>query len=398
MDSHELNVLVVEDDAFQRKMYASMLSTLGVGSVRTVGDGEEGLGIIREEGARSIDMALCDLDMPGMDGLEFLRHLGQEHHGVAVIIISALDSKLLASVAKMARMYGIELLGVIKKPITLVQLQELVAKYGAAGNREIPAASHSFTLEQILQGIRENQFEPFFHPKVDLKTGRLTGAEALARWIHPELGVIGPCDFILPLEQSGNIDGLTLLMLEKAAIACRALRERGKPLSISVNLSMVSLVDSMVADRIIRLVRDAGAEPCHIILEITESAVVTEVAQALENLSRLYISGFALSIDDYGTGYSSIQQLTRIPFSELKIDQSFVKDFAQNRLLRIVVESSLDMARKLQLRSVAEGVETQQDWDMLKSLGCDMVQGHFIAKPMDMNAFQDFVDHYDRIH
>ncbi|WP_297463451.1 EAL domain-containing protein, partial [Ferrovum sp.] len=130
----------------------------------------------------------------------------------------------------------------------------------------------------------------------------------------------------------------------------------------------------------------------YIVLEITESAAMTDAAHALENLARLCMKGFILSIDDYGTGYSSMQQLTRIPFGELKIDQSFVKDFSANQTLRIAVESSIDMAHKLKIKCVAEGVETQQDWDMLKNMGCDTAQGYFIAKPMDLAAFIEFCE------
>ncbi|HQT25947.1 MAG TPA: EAL domain-containing protein, partial [Burkholderiales bacterium] len=138
----------------------------------------------------------------------------------------------------------------------------------------------------------------------------------------------------------------------------------------------------------------SGVDPRYLMLEITESAAMTNVAPALENLARLCMNGFSLSIDDYGTGSSNLQQLTRIAFSELKIDQSFVKDFADNKSLRIVVKSSIDMAHKLNVKSVAEGVETSQDWEALKAAGCDTAQGYFIAKPMDRNGFAEFIGRY----
>lgn len=395
MKINELNLLVVEDDDFQRQMVVNMLRSLGVASISDAGNGRQALEIIRGANSRPVDVVLCDLNMPEMDGMECLRHLGQERHNVAIIITSVLDSRLLASVGRMTKMYGIKLLGTIEKPIMLVHLKELLLKHGRSEHKwDQPVDEKSFTLEEILQGIRANQFEAFFQPKVDLKTGRVVGAEALARWIHPEHGVVSPYAFIPPLEQSGNIDALTFLMLEQSASACRLLLDRDYILTISVNLSLVSLGDPTLADRITQVVRNAGIDPQYIVLEITESAAMTNVAQALENLARLCMNGFALSIDDYGTGYSSLQQLTRIAFSELKIDQSFVKDFADNEALRIVVESSIDMAHKLRIKSIAEGVETQQDWDRLKGLGCDMGQGYFIAKPMDVTAFHDFMGNY----
>lgn len=395
MKMNEFNILVIEDDNFQRQMLVTMLRSLGVASIADANNGKQALDIIRDRNTSLVNIALCDLNMPEMDGMEFLRHLGEEQHNVAIIITSALDSKLLTSVGKMVNMHGIKLLGTIEKPITLVNVKDLLEKYDhLPEKRQQPVDTYSFSLEEVLRGIRAKQFKPFFQPKVDLQTGRLVGAEALARWLHPEYGVIGPSVFIPLLEQHDNIDELTFLMLQESTVACRHFLNQGHALSISINLSVVSLGDAMLADKIIQLVNNAGIEPHYIVLEITESAAMTHAAHALENLARLCMNGFSLSIDDYGTGYSSMQQLTRIAFSELKIDQSFVKDFTGNEALSIVVESSIEMAHKLQIKSVAEGVETQQDWDKLKSMKCDIAQGYFIATPMDVEAFCDFIETY----
>jgi EAL domain-containing protein (putative c-di-GMP-specific phosphodiesterase class I) len=191
------------------------------------------------------------------------------------------------------------------------------------------------------------------------------------------------------------MENLTFLMLEKAAKVCRQFRDNGKTMTLSVNLSLSSLSDITLADRITQTVRDAGVDPHHIILEVTESAAMTNVAEALENLARLRMRGFGLSIDDYGTGFSSIQQLTRVPFTELKIDQTFVTHCNGDRALRVILESSIDMARKLRVRSVAEGVEERTEWELLKELNCDVAQGYFIAKPMNCEDFLDFTERYD---
>lgn len=392
MKANELNILVVEDDDFQRQMIMKMLSALNVASIRGAGNGMQALEMIRGKNEKPVDIVISDLNMPEMDGMEFLRHLGQERHNIAIVIVSALDNKLIVSTGRMAKMYGVKLLGTIEKPVMLGQLKELLAKYERFENKwpQPVAVDEGFTLDEILRGIRAKQFEPFFQPKVDLKTARLVGAEALARWVHPERGVISPYFFIPLLEQSDNIDALTFVMLEKSAAACRSFHDSGHMISVSVNISLVLLADMELADRITRVVRDAGLDPCYVILEITETAAMTDVAPALENLARLCMNGFELSIDDYGTGYSSLQQLTRIAFSELKIDQSFIRDFADNESLRIVVESSIEMAHKLNVHSVAEGVETLQQWNILKTMGCDVAQGYFIARPMDLVSFTDF--------
>jgi EAL domain-containing protein (putative c-di-GMP-specific phosphodiesterase class I)/CheY-like chemotaxis protein len=395
MIASNLNLLVVEDDDFQRHMVLKMLRSLGASSVSAAGNGKHALQVIRNQADHPMNVALCDLNMPEMDGMEFLRHLSQEQHNISIIITSALDSKLLASVARMARMYGIKLLGVIQKPITPAKIQELLSKYEFTENKwHQPVATENYPLEEILHGIMTRQFEPFLQPQVDMNTGRVVGAEALARWIHPEHGTVGPYAFIPALEQNGHIDELTFLMLERSAAACRKLNEQCHPVTISVNLSLISLEDPQLAKKITEIVRKAGIDPSQIVLEITETIAMTDGAHALENLVRLCMNGFSLSIDDYGTGYSNLQQLTRVAFSELKIDQSFVTNCADNEGLRIVVESSIDMARKLRVKSVAEGVETRQDWDMMRSMGCNTAQGYYIAKPMDLSSFGAFCMDY----
>ncbi|MBI4290396.1 MAG: EAL domain-containing response regulator [Betaproteobacteria bacterium] len=387
-----LVALVVEDHDFQRRTMARMLRSLGAREVLEASDGSQALVLIRDAAPAPVDLVICDLDMPEMDGMELLRHLGQENSPASVIINSGKERALLNSVHKMARAYGVHLLGVIEKPVTRVGLEELIARHQRPNsNLARPSASNpSFSLEQILNGVEEQQFETFFQPKVELNSGRIAGAEALARWRHPEHGLVGPHAFIALLEQGEKIDELTFQMLGKAAEACRNWIERGLELTVSVNLSLVSLSDTTLADRVTQAVRSAGLDPRHMILEITESAAMTEVAPALENLARLRMRGFGLSVDDYGTGFSSLRQLTRVPFTELKIDQGFVAGCAANDSLRTIVESSVQMARRLGIKSVAEGVETQADWDALKAAACELAQGYFIAKPMEGSLFVEF--------
>lgn len=202
-----------------------------------------------------------------------------------------------------------------------------------------------------------------------------------------------PYAFIPQLEANGPIDLLTSIVLCDAVRAQLACRKAGMPLAMAVNVSVNSLADVSMADQLVETVRAEGGSPGDIVLEITETAATTELAHVLENLARLRIAGFGLSIDDYGTGYSTMQQLTRIPFTELKIDRSFVAGAGTRPTARVVLESSLDMAKGLHLTSVAEGVESQADLDLLRSLACDKAQGYFIAKPMHLDAFLEWCQH-----
>ena len=388
----DLRFLIVEDHDFQRRALVMMIANLGAKQIAEAVDGQTALDIFRNSG-QGIDIAIIDLEMPGMDGLEFLRHLGEADASLSIIIASALDRPLLASVETMAATFGITLLGVIEKPATPDKLDALIKRYKAPAPRQSKATwvPPVFTLAEIDAGLKYGEFEPFFQPKVAIANGQVKGAEALARWRHPVKGIVAPGAFIKQLEDGGLINELTWIMLEKAATFCGTWRAAGLEGSMSVNLSLASLAEPGLADRITELVRRQSLDPRDMILEVTESAVATNIGNALENLARLRMRGFGLSIDDYGTGYSSMQQLMRISFTELKIDQSFVMNAARHDSSRVILESSLDMARKLKITAVAEGVETREDWDLLRDIGCELAQGYLIAKPMEASAYMNWV-------
>ncbi|MGH8688570.1 MAG: EAL domain-containing response regulator [Burkholderiales bacterium] len=389
MGIEALHLLVAEDHDFQRKTLVRMLKALGVKHVSEASDGQAALDMLAAP-ARRIDIIISDLEMPGMDGMEFMRHIGEAEIPVSVIITSSLDQALIASVETMTRAFGITLLGAIEKPATPEKLRALIDRYAPPRRKAPRPAAPAIPLEEIRRGLDAGEFEPFFQPKVSLGDGGVVGAEALARWRHPQKGVLAPFAFITEMENNNLIDPLTWSILDKSTASCREWLARGLQATVSVNLSLKSLGDPGLADRITARVAARKLSARNVMLEITESAAMTDVAKALENLARLRMKGFGLSIDDYGTGYSSMQQLSRISFTELKIDQSFVFSAVEKESSRVILASSLDMAKKLKLKVVAEGVETRAHWDLLKGLGCDVAQGYFIARPMEAAAFQQW--------
>jgi EAL domain-containing protein (putative c-di-GMP-specific phosphodiesterase class I) len=396
----ELKFLAVEDHEFQRGMLLKMLARLGATQVSTAADGYAALEIVMAPGA-AIDIIISDLDMPGMDGLEFMRHVGEAHIPVSIILASALESVLLDSVETMTRAYGVKILGVIQKPITPEKLAALIKLHlPAQVNANLARADGlSFSIEEIVQGISNDEFEPFFQPKVELASGRIKGAEALARWRHPQKGIVAPYAFVGSLEDHNQIDKLTWLILSKSVDFCCEWRTAsGLDVSVSVNVSPKSLADVNFADRVTDLVKRKSLDCQNIILEVTESAATTEIGHSLETLSRLRMKGFGLSIDDYGTGYSSLQQLARIAFTEIKLDQSFIRGAATQQAARTILESSIDMAKKLGILTVAEGIETEEDWDLLRELGCDLAQGYLIAKPAESGEFMAWAGDRPGLH
>jgi EAL domain-containing protein (putative c-di-GMP-specific phosphodiesterase class I)/FixJ family two-component response regulator len=382
----ELRFLVVEDQGFQRWVVGNMLEKLGAKYVFSAGDGKAALEMLAGLDA-PVDIVITDVDMPGMDGLEFIRHLADGGGEVSVVLVSGLESSLIASIENMARAYRVNLLGSIQKPASAKKLQALIDAHGAPAPRAERAPAAAFNADDIALAIKRWEFEPFFQPKVDLRTREVKGAEATVRWRHPERGIVAPSAFIDLLEKSGGMRQVTDEVLRAAAFNCRLWRNAGSEMTVSVNLTLGLLSDVSLADRMLALVDREGLEPRHVIFEVTESTAVSDLGKTLENLSRLRMKGFGLSIDDYGTGYSSMQRLSRVPFTELKIDQTFVRNAIAQPASRAMVESSLEMARKLKIAAVAEGVETQAEWDLVRELGCDLAQGYFIGKPMDAAEF-----------
>jgi EAL domain-containing protein (putative c-di-GMP-specific phosphodiesterase class I) len=385
----DLHFLVAEDHDFQRQMLVRMLIRLGAQHIIEAVDGRAAFEMMQVL-TQPVDIIICDLDMPGVDGMEFIRRIGEAGIPVSMILASAHDRSLIASVATMTKAYGINLLGAIEKPATAQKLEALIKLHQPLVTAEPRTARVVFSDAEISEALAAGQFEPFFQPKVDLATASVTGAEALAYWRHPEHGIVSPYAFVPALEASGRIDELTWIMLEKSAAACRGWRRGGLDMTVSVNLSLSSLASVGLAERITELVRAQRLEPGQMILEVTETIAMTHLARALENLARLRIKGFGLSIDDYGTGYSSMQHLLHIPFTELKIDQSFVASAVEKDSCRVFLESSLDIARKLGLKAVAEGVETRAVWNLLGKLSCDVAQGYFIARPMAAAQIPDW--------
>jgi len=381
-----LRFLVVEDHPLQRQMLAVALRTIGAEMIDEAKEGREALQMLRGAEPR-VDIVICDLDMPNMDGMAFIRHLGDGAEQPALIVTSALDPGLLSSVETMARAYGIRLLGTIEKPATPDKLASLIMERGSGMRGGTRTSVRTLNESEVVAALEEDRIVAYFQPKVSLSTGALVGAEALARLKHPDLGVLSPAAFIGLIEQLGLIDRLTWSMLRQSAMACSAWQQQGIDITVSVNLSQASLSDPSLAGRITSLISRQHLDPRKMVLEITESAAMTEVGPALENLTRLRMKGFGLSIDDFGTGYSSMQQLSRIPFTELKIDRSFVSGAPEHAQRKIILESSNDLARRLGLKSVAEGVETRGEWEELQRVGCLIAQGYFIAQPMPAADF-----------
>jgi EAL domain-containing protein (putative c-di-GMP-specific phosphodiesterase class I)/AmiR/NasT family two-component response regulator len=387
MDIRSLRMLVVEDQAVQRQVAVGMLRSIGVGAVLEAPDGAQALDRISAEGELP-DIVMCDLRMPGMDGIEFIRRLSEAPTSPSLILASALDKPLLRSVEHMARAQGVAVLGAVRKPLSRERLEQLISRFERPDLLGDDTGAPHATPEELAEAIADGQIVAHFQPKLHVGDGTVAGAEALARWHHPERGIVNPAEFIPMAEECGLIDALTWVMLEQAMEQLLVWRRAGQDWSVSVNLSLPYLEYVGAADRIAGLAERYGVEPASVVLEVTETLAATKLGAVLANVARLRMKGFGVAIDDYGTGFSSMQQLTQLPFTELKVDRSFVQGAAHDQQREAILASSIELARRLRLTSVAEGVETQSDMSVLSTLGCDLVQGYLFARPM---AASDFV-------
>jgi EAL domain-containing protein (putative c-di-GMP-specific phosphodiesterase class I)/FixJ family two-component response regulator len=380
----ERGALVVEDSDAQRAHLVGILTSRGVGQVREAIDGSAALAQLDQATAHPA-VLIIDLEMPGMDGIALIRELARRKFRIPLVIASSREPVFLDSVESMVRTFGLTVLGALEKPVDGTRLFALLEDLGMARNAAEPEAEAECDIapEALQAAIEQGRIQPHFQVKQCMKSGLPHGAEALARWIDEDGRVLHrPDRFIPAAEKYALISALTLSMLNQVLASLLHWRTRGLQPQIALNLSPCSLDDAGLADAIIDAVGSSGIAPRQLIFEVTESTMTAMIADRTAALLRLRLRGFELSIDDYGSGFASLQQLSSLPFSELKIDRSFVSGAQRRGDLRTMLESSIEMGRKLGLRTVAEGVESQEDWALLARLGCDVAQGYLISRPL----------------
>lgn len=381
-------VLVVEDSVVQRGYLVGLLRQLDFGDILEAGDGNEALRILEASAELPIYLVLTDLEMPGMDGIELTCQLRERRLTENLIVISARDPRLLEIIENMGcEDSAIGLLGTLLKPVQIESLTQLLGKAagrtGAGAAAAAPPQAAQATLEELAQALTRREFVPYFQPKVAMQNGHLKGVEALARWKHPQRGLLSPAHFIDTLEGHPLMADFTLELVQQVLERILGWQQQGlPPLTVSVNLSADNLAERSFIDRLMARVAASGVAPASLVWEVTETSVMRQLSQALTNMGRLRLAGYGLAMDDFGIGYSSMQQFARCPFTELKIDRAFVNGAAQWPNRHMVLKSALDLGQSLGVATVAEGVETVEDWKLLRDLGCDMAQGYLLAKPM----------------
>jgi len=332
--------------------------------------------------AKSPGIVLLDLQMPGSDGVELLRVFADAGSRAHIILMSGYDARVLGMAQKIGRNLGLQMGEPLQKPFRPSELRQILQK--------IRAKTYYADATALRGAIDDDRLELFFQPIVTLNTGRTIGFEALVRWRHPEFGIVMPDRFIGLAEREDLINPLTERVLELAVRQLATWRKAGIDPFISVNLSAAN-IDATLPDHLVRLCSDHGVPPRALRLELTETAAMGNAALMSEVLTRVRLRGFQLAIDDFGTGYSSLVQLHHLPFSELKIDQSFVREMAISEDASLIVGVIVNLGHGLHLELIAEGIETEQTMNRLVAMGCETGQGYFFSRPMPAGAVSDWV-------
>jgi EAL domain-containing protein (putative c-di-GMP-specific phosphodiesterase class I)/CheY-like chemotaxis protein len=340
------------------------------------------------------DFVFVDMQMPEMDGIQVLDFLSR--HGVKsrIVPMSGSHITVLETAERIAKRNGLSVAGFLTKPFRQAELIRILDEAPGElqmqkGHRPLPS---EINIEDVVFGLERGQFDTYLQPIVNLATRKVIGYEALARWQSEKFSLVSPDRFIGLAAQNGVLPRLTQQLANRALTYSAALKARGLPWKVSLNLGMEDFVDSALPEKLAALVAQHGLPPNSLTVELTESSATQNETRLLEILARIRLKDIDLAIDDFGTSYSSMERLALIPFTSLKIDMRFISEITTSSTARIIVESAIKLAKRLKLNTVAEGIETEDQLEILKKLGCDRGQGWLFARAMEFQAAVDWVE------
>jgi len=342
------------------------------------------------------NVIFMDLQMSKLDGVELLRKLADQHSKAAIIIASGMDKSVIETTEELGKSLGLNMAGFLQKPIDIDKATAIMERQFET----VPIKSHKATKvsgEELENAITQNELVVHYQPQVRLASGIIVGLEALVRWQHPEHGLLFP-DVFIPLAEQDNdiIELLTYSVLNNVIQNSTLRKDITSDINVSINLSATMLHDLSLPDKVTKMLAEHDFDPDRLIVEITESGAMEDPALTMDILTRLRLKNIRLSIDDFGTGFSSLVQLYRMPFNEIKVDKSFVIKAMGDEEAATIVRTTIELGHGLGLEVVAEGIEDRETLDWLKELGCDTGQGYFISKPIDAGNLESWLKEYSK--
>jgi EAL domain-containing protein (putative c-di-GMP-specific phosphodiesterase class I) len=372
--------LVIDDESDMGELVCATAQAMGMHCTTTT-DAKTFL----EKLTPDTTLVLLDLMMPEMDGIELLRLLGKRKCKAGIVLMSGIGKRTLESAEQFAQVLGLSIAGHLQKPFQLTELEEVLRRLPDPEPSAVVRPDLRIPIErrELEQAIARNEFVVYYQPQIEIDGGRVIGVEALARWLHPERGLVFPDSFIDRMEKFGLIDELCWIVADLGMSEVgQFANEGGKSIMLSLNASVNSLCDLNFPDNLVSIASKHGVSPDDVTIEITETGLIKELSRTLDTLTRLRMKKVKLSIDDFGTGYAMLQQFKNIPATELKIDKSFVQEMTVNSRNRVMVQKTIEMGHDLSMHVIAEGVETQEQLDLLRSCGCDSAQGYLFSRPI----------------
>lgn len=384
------DLLILESEARRRDQLVGYCASRGF-RPRVVTDYREFVAAWDPE----LRIVLLSLPLASTDGIEAIRFLAERRCTTGLILTSDADPRILSAASRLARARGLRVLGTLSHPFDAAQLGALLLHPESELDEQTMVQAVQLAREDLRNCVQRGLIKTWFQPKIDVRSLRFVAVEALVRLDHPARGMLRPAAFLALAEESGLIAELTEAVVGEALRWGARWYAAGLPVQVAVNISPLLFSDAELSEKLVRWATDLHVPPERVILEVTESWAMEDSTTALDTLTRLRLRGFQLSIDDFGTGYSTMTQLHELPYGEMKLDQRFVRHAARDPEARAIVESSIELGHRLGMRVVAEGVERQEDWDLISELNCDEGQGYFLARPMQPESLRAWLSHWN---
>lgn len=377
------NILVIDDQKVIRVNLIIGLRSIGYHNCFEADNGESAKNLLSSE---HIDIIFCDINMPVSDGFDVLGHLGDIDFTGHIILMTGEEGEVADSILDTAKKFSLSLKGIVRKPLRIAGIKHILEKCSGTPCFVGQEQPHVLTASQVKSLLQVASVVPYFQPQICLETGEMVGVEVLARIVKQDNSIVCPYSFIPAAEQELDlILDITKRVITNAFEQICHNTTLSTELSVSLNISPVVLADDSFPKWLVEQCQLFGMHNERVTCELTETAALSTRPTVSVQMLRLRLLKFRLSIDDFGIGYSSIEQLHAIPFHELKLDKAFVMGCLENGKSAAIVEQSINMAKALGMTVVAEGVETAQIRDFLRVRGCDIAQGRFYSMPVPLS-------------